>query len=53
MTGALAALTTAIFKTGTSAGVVPRGHRLTTENHIHEVGSGLLSSSCGSLCLAA
>jgi Protein of unknown function (DUF998) len=41
-TAALGALTAAIFKTGTSAGVVPRGHRLTLENHIHDAGSGLL-----------
>jgi hypothetical protein len=41
-TAALGALTTAIFKTGTSAGAVPLGRRLTLGNHIHDAGSGLL-----------
>jgi len=37
------ALITALFNTGTIAGVVPHGHHLTTGNHLHDIGSGVLA----------
>jgi hypothetical protein len=40
---AVGALVTALFDTGTSAGVVPQGHHLTTSNHLHDAGSGALA----------
>ncbi|MHB8532542.1 MAG: DUF998 domain-containing protein [Solirubrobacteraceae bacterium] len=40
---ALGALLTALFDTGTSAGVVPAGHMLTVANHLHDYGSGALA----------
>lgn len=43
MLAGLGAAATAAFKTGTSAGIVPPAHRLTTGNHIHDVGSGGLA----------
>lgn len=37
------ALVTALFNTGTSAGLVPAGRHLTTGNHLHDAGSGVLA----------
>jgi Protein of unknown function (DUF998) len=39
----IGAATTAAFKTGTSAGVIPTGHHLSTPNRIHDAGSGGLA----------
>jgi len=39
----MGAAANAAFKTGTSGGVVPPGHRLTTANRIHDIGSGGLA----------
>lgn len=43
LAAAVGAAATASFKTGTSAGMPLPGHRLTTANHIHDVGSGGLA----------
>jgi hypothetical protein len=40
---AAGALVTAIFRTGTSAGVVPPGHHLSAANHLHDAGSEMLA----------
>lgn len=37
---AIGALGTAVFETGTSAGIVPEGHDLTISNHLHDVAAG-------------
>jgi hypothetical protein len=42
MLAAAGALISASFKTGTSAGVVVRGHVLTSANTLHDVGTDLL-----------
>jgi hypothetical protein len=43
LVAAVGAAATAACKTGTSAGVLPPGHHLTTANRIHDLGSGGLS----------
>ncbi len=40
---AVAALLTAVFRTGTSAGVVLPGHHLSDANRVHDLGSGVLA----------
>lgn len=42
---AVGALGTALFKTGTSAGIVPAGRDLTASNHAHDISSGALEWS--------
>lgn len=42
---AIGALGTALFETGTSAGIVPAGRHLTASNHAHDIASGGLEWS--------
>jgi hypothetical protein len=50
---AIGALGTALFETGTSAGMVPPGARLTAANHVHDVASAVLQASLVAAILCA